>query len=169
MNEVSCSNLKISDWLGKAEFEKIVSEPGPHLIVFSAKWCGFCSRFLEQAKSLENPKVEISLIDTDEPDESLWDDFSIRIVPTIIVFKDGKIIFRRDGKSGAGLKMSDRASAVGTIFCYLEVSKKIVRQTYHNNGAGEAYHPPRLVPGKYACSVKRSEGNHVYHGQPAVE
>jgi hypothetical protein len=47
------------------------------------------------------------LIDADDPDESLWDDFSIKIVPTLIVFKDGKSIFRRDGKSGTGLRMSD--------------------------------------------------------------
>jgi thioredoxin 1 len=101
-------SLKISGWLGKVEFEKILSEPGPHVTVFAAKWCGFCTRFIEQAKSLDNPlKVEINLIDADNPDESLWDDFSMRIVPTIIVFKDGKSIFRRDGKSGAGLKMSD--------------------------------------------------------------
>jgi len=106
--DVHRSDLKISNWLGKAEFQKIVSEPGPHVMVFAAKWCGFCSSFIEQAKSLENPaNVEINLIDADDPDESLWDDFSIRIVPTIIVFKDGKSIFRRDGKSGAGLKMSD--------------------------------------------------------------
>jgi len=106
--DVHRSDLKISNWLGKAEFHKIVSEPGPHVMVFAAKWCGFCSRFIEQAKSLENPaNIEINLIDADDPDESLWDDFSIRIVPTIIVFKNGKSVFRKDGKSGAGLKMSD--------------------------------------------------------------
>ncbi len=85
-----------------------MSEPGPHVIVFAAKWCGFCSRFIEQTRSLENlANAEIYLIDADNPDESLWDDFSIKIVPTLIVFKDGKSIFRRDGKSGAGLRMSD--------------------------------------------------------------
>jgi thioredoxin 1 len=105
--------MKISDWLGKAEFQKIVSEPDAHVIVFAAKWCGYCSRFIGQAKSLENPaNVEINLVDADEPDESLWGDFSIKKVPTIIVFKDGKSIFRRDGRSplsfsGGGLKMSD--------------------------------------------------------------
>ena len=100
--------MKITDWLGKAEFEKIILEPGPHVIVFAAKWCGFCSRFVEQARSLANPaNAELCLIDADDPDESLWDDFSIKIVPTLIVFKDGKSIFRRDGKSGAGLRMSD--------------------------------------------------------------
>jgi thiol-disulfide isomerase/thioredoxin len=105
--------LKISDWLGKAEFQRIVSEPGPHLVVFSARWCRYCKKFLEQASSLENPPdIEISVIDTDEPDLSLWDEFSIKKVPAIFVFEDGKSIFRRDGRSplslsGGGLKISD--------------------------------------------------------------
>jgi thioredoxin 1 len=105
--------MKISDWLGKAEFQKVVSEPGPHVIVFAAKWCRYCSRFLGQAKSFQNPaNAELNLLDADNPDESLWDDFSIKKVPTIVVFKDGKSIFRIDARSplslsGGGLKMSD--------------------------------------------------------------
>jgi len=113
--------MKFTDWLSKAEFQKAVSEPGPHLVVFAAKWCGYCSRFIEQAKSLENPaKVELQLVDADEPDESLWGDFSIKKVPTIIVFKDGKSIFRKDGRSplslsGGGLKMSDLEGALSEL------------------------------------------------------
>ncbi|MGA2876350.1 MAG: thioredoxin family protein [Nitrososphaerales archaeon] len=113
--------MKISNWLGKSEFKKIQSEPGLHVIVFAAKWCPFCSRFLVQARSLENASnVEINLIDADDPDESLWDDFSIKKVPTIIVFKDGKSVFRRDGRSflspsGAGLKMSDLQQALSEL------------------------------------------------------
>jgi thioredoxin 1 len=106
--------MQISDWLAKAEFQKVVSEPGPHVVVFAAKWCKFCLRFIEQAKSLQYPvKFDINLVDADEPDKSLWDDFSIKVVPTIIVFRDGKSIFRIDGRKNifhrdrAGLSMSD--------------------------------------------------------------
>lgn len=106
--------MEVSEWLGKPEFQKIVSEPGPHLIVFAAKWCGFCSRFLEQARSLESPQ-KLSLIDADEPDESLWDEFSIKIVPTLMVFNKGQIIFRRDGKSFAGLRMSDLEDGIAKV------------------------------------------------------
>jgi thioredoxin 1 len=113
--------MKVSDWLGKVEFEKIASEPGPNVIVFAAKWCPYCTRFLKQAKSLENSSnVEIKLVDADDPDESLWDDFAIKKVPTIVVFKDGKSIFRRDGRhplslSGGGLKMSDLEQALSEL------------------------------------------------------
>jgi len=113
--------VKVSDWLGKSEFQGVVSEPGPHVVVFAAKWCHYCSNFLEQIKSSGNPtEVEINLIDTDEPDESLWDDYSIERVPTIIVFKDGKSIFRKDARSplslsGGGLKMADLEQGLSAL------------------------------------------------------
>jgi thioredoxin-like negative regulator of GroEL len=118
---VISSTLKISEWLGKAEFQRIASEPGPHVVVFSAKWCRYCKKFLEQVRSLENSvDIEISLVDADEPDRSLWDEFSIKKVPTIFVFKDGKSIFRRDGRSplslsGGGLKISDLEEGLSVL------------------------------------------------------
>jgi hypothetical protein len=98
--------LNISDWQDKSDFQKIIAAPGPHLVVFAARWCGFCTRFIAQAKSVESSLL-LSVIDADEPDESLWDEHSIRIVPTLVVFSDGQIIFRRDGRSGAGLRTED--------------------------------------------------------------
>jgi thioredoxin-like negative regulator of GroEL len=113
--------VEISDWHGKAEFQRIISEPGTHVVVFAAKWCHYCSKFLEQARALKNPaNVKIDLVDADEPDESLWDDFSIKKVPTIIIFKDGKGVFRKDGRSplslsGGGLKMADLEEGLSVL------------------------------------------------------
>jgi thiol-disulfide isomerase/thioredoxin len=100
--------MNVTDWKTKSEFQNTIGAPGRHLIVLAAKWCGFCSRFIEQAKALQTKApVELSLVDADNPDESLWDDFQIKIVPTLLVFENRKILFRRDGRSGAGLRMSD--------------------------------------------------------------
>jgi thioredoxin-like negative regulator of GroEL len=33
----------------------------------------------------------------------LWDTFDVRIVPTVVVFKEGRPIFRSDGVLGRGL------------------------------------------------------------------
>jgi thiol-disulfide isomerase/thioredoxin len=106
--------MNVTDWESKSDLGKIIETPGPHLIVFAAKWCGFCSRFLDQARALKS-SVGLTLIDADEPDESLWDDYSIKIVPTLVVFDNGQIVFRRDGKSGAGLKMSDLDEGISKI------------------------------------------------------
>ena len=36
----------------------------------------------------------------------LWDMFNIQVVPTIILFKEGKPVFRKDGARGQGLSQS---------------------------------------------------------------
>ncbi len=84
--------MNITDWQDKSEFERITKMPGRHLVVFAAKWCGFCSRFIDQTKLLQSKfAANILLVDADEPDESLWDEYSIKIVPTIVVFEGGKV------------------------------------------------------------------------------
>lgn len=42
-------------------------------------------------------------VDISEDDNPLWETFSIGVVPTIIIFNDGKAVFRRDGVLGRGL------------------------------------------------------------------
>jgi thioredoxin-like negative regulator of GroEL len=42
-------------------------------------------------------------MDISDDDNQLWEVFSIEVVPTIIIFKDGKAVFRRDGILGRGL------------------------------------------------------------------
>ena len=42
-------------------------------------------------------------IDISDNDNPLWQIFSVSVVPTIIIFKEGKVVFRRDGGLGRGL------------------------------------------------------------------
>jgi thioredoxin-like negative regulator of GroEL len=42
-------------------------------------------------------------LDISDDDNPLWAIFSIEVVPTIIIFKEGKAVFRRDGVFGTGL------------------------------------------------------------------
>lgn len=115
--------MNVTEWQTKSEFESEIKRPGIQLIVFAAKWCGFCSRFIEQARSLgENGGLKLNLVDTDDPDESLWDEYSVKIVPTLFVFENGQVIFRRDGKSGAGLRINELEEAISMI-------KSAARQT----------------------------------------
>jgi hypothetical protein len=46
---------------------------------------------------------------TDISDEKnpLWETFRIKLVPTLIGFKDGLLIARRDAQPGGGLQKSD--------------------------------------------------------------
>ena len=48
-------------------------------------------------------------------DNPLWEKFSIEAVPTLIAFKKGKIISRRDAKMGIGLVKSDMDSILNDL------------------------------------------------------
>ena len=73
-------------------------------MLFSAQWCPFCRRFYPDFQDALNSKgirwAEVDISDTDDP---LWETFDISVVPTVIIFKDGQPIFRRDGVLGRGL------------------------------------------------------------------
>jgi thioredoxin-like negative regulator of GroEL len=105
--------MKVSDWIGKAGVADLVSSPKPEIVLFAAHWCGFCTRFIALAKGYQpSTEFELKLVDTDDSDESLWDTYSISIVPTIVIFMNGKQIFRRDGVSFSGLKKGDLEAAL---------------------------------------------------------
>ena len=51
----------------------------------------------------------------DEEDNPLWDRLKVEVVPTMIAFKDGKQVARKDGKPGVGLSDKDIESLLGSI------------------------------------------------------
>ncbi|MGA2874974.1 MAG: thioredoxin family protein [Nitrososphaerales archaeon] len=108
--------MKVSDWLGKQEFTELSNSPDAKVILFAAKWCGYCSRFLEMAKDFKSSNdAQLFLIDADDPDESLWDSYNLRLVPTMIIFQSGKQLFRKDGISGVGLRSSDLTEVLNAL------------------------------------------------------
>lgn len=44
--------------------------------------------------------AEVNISDTEDP---LWETFDVKVVPTVIIFKGGQPVFRRDGVLGRGL------------------------------------------------------------------
>lgn len=88
--------------------ERLTRAPGTAAVVFVADWCGFCRRFLRQrqadAASLPVPFLVADVSDEESP---LWDTFRVKIVPTIVLFRDGAPVWRRDGVGGLGLTERD--------------------------------------------------------------
>jgi thioredoxin-like negative regulator of GroEL len=67
-------------------------------VLFYADWCPFCMAF---------KGFELGMANISDDDNPLWDDFKINRVPTIVVFRDGQPIWRKDSPPFIGLKKSD--------------------------------------------------------------
>ena len=75
------------------------------LALFYASWCPFCRRFLPSfdknySKHGFNSVLRVKVDDDDNP---LWNEYSIGAVPTVILFEEGKVCRRLDGRFGCGL------------------------------------------------------------------
>lgn len=84
--------------------------------MFLASWCPFCRRFKPIFESvLHEEGIEAALVDLSDESNPLWDTFRIETVPTVIVFRDGEIVLRRDGVPGRGLSAEIMTEVVQTV------------------------------------------------------
>ncbi|MDG6256443.1 MAG: thioredoxin family protein [Methanomicrobiaceae archaeon] len=75
----------------------------PVLIDFSAEWCGPCKiqkPILDELKERMGETIEIRMIDVDQNMEDAVK-YGIRVVPTLIVEKDGQIVRTLEGVTRA--------------------------------------------------------------------
>jgi thioredoxin 1 len=82
-----------------SNFNSIIDSTTPVLIDFYADWCGPCKMLapiLKDVKSELNDKVKIIKIDVDK-NQTLASKYQVRGVPTMILFKDGKQLWRQSG------------------------------------------------------------------------
>lgn len=83
----------------KSSFSKIVSSESPVLVDFYADWCGPCKMLapiLEQVKQELGDSVKIVKIDVDK-NQSIAAKYQVRGVPTMMLFKNGKQLWRQSG------------------------------------------------------------------------
>ncbi|HYA57019.1 MAG TPA: thioredoxin family protein [Thermoplasmata archaeon] len=83
--------------------------PGTWVVAFLADWCPFCGAFRPSFESFASEPRGASFAVGDVTDEEspLWERFGIEVIPTVIVFRDGRPVFRRDGRPGEGLGAED--------------------------------------------------------------
>jgi hypothetical protein len=81
---------------------------GTWLVDFSAEWCGFCDDFLPMYAALEgNGEFEVAIGDLTDVNSPLWDQFELKVTPTMIAFRDGAPVVRVDGRRNIGLTPND--------------------------------------------------------------
>ena len=87
------------------ELNKILEASEKVLALFYASWCPFCRNIVPAFdKKMANASLgSIIHVLLDDYDSSLWDDYDVEAVPTVIFFEKGKVSKRLDGKSGLGL------------------------------------------------------------------
>ena len=83
----------------KSCFSKIIDSETPVLVDFYADWCGPCKMLgpiLKQVKDEMGEAVKIVKIDVDK-NQSIAAKYQVRGVPTMLLFKNRKQLWRQSG------------------------------------------------------------------------
>ena len=83
----------------KSSFKKIINSEIPVLVDFYAVWCGPCkilAPILKEVKHELGEAVKIVKIDVDK-NQSIANKFNVRGVPTMLLFRNGKQLWRQSG------------------------------------------------------------------------
>lgn len=80
-------------------FKQIINSKEPVLVDFHATWCGPCKQMApELIKYAQKNKGKLRVIKVDiDKNTDAARNFQIQGVPTLILFKEGKILWRQSG------------------------------------------------------------------------
>ena len=79
-------------------FKQLIEGEGITLVDAWAEWCGPCKRFgpVFEKASEEHPEATFAKLDT-EANQGLASALEIQSIPTLMIFRDGILVFREAG------------------------------------------------------------------------
>ena len=78
---------------------QVVKASGPVLVKFEAQWCGPCKAMkpmIEEIASHYGERLTIATLDIDQNGQTPYK-LGVRGVPTVMLFKDGKVVAQKVG------------------------------------------------------------------------
>lgn len=85
-------------------FETHINGNKPVVVDFFAEWCGPCKMMppvLKEVKDKAGDKITVLKMDIDK-NPRYAQQFGIQSVPTLMIFKNGKVLWRKSGVTRAG-------------------------------------------------------------------
>lgn len=82
-----------------ATFQSLINGEKPVLVDFTATWCGPCKMMapvLHELKTKVGDKLSVIKIDIDQSPQAAAA-YQVQSVPTFILFKNGKVLWRQSG------------------------------------------------------------------------
>ena len=85
-------------------FNSLIQSDKPVLVDFFAEWCGPCKTMapiLKEVKNTLGNQATIVKVDVDRNQDAAMA-YQIRSVPTLMMFKNGKVVWKQSGVVPAG-------------------------------------------------------------------
>ena len=83
-------------------FSKILNDEKPVLVDFHAEWCGPCKMMAPELKRFAESHKDVRVLKVDiDKNRATAEHFNIQGVPTLILFKKGKVLWRQSGAMNA--------------------------------------------------------------------